>query len=154
MLLTTPLTTPMACLIFANKQDLMTALEVKEQAELSSVDSGSTYELLTHTSIALPSKSRLDEPSLSLTTAANAILQRNRYRTAKSELGSYLLMNYLPVPKVEEPREWPCSFAQEFDDSSDSQESETFASDLPADRDTPSEPLPMIQRFKNWCRFR
>ncbi|PLW20423.1 hypothetical protein PCANC_08324 [Puccinia coronata f. sp. avenae] len=136
----------MASLTLSNLKDLMSALEVEERAELSSVDSGSTYELLTHTTITLPSKSTLDEPSVSPTTAANAILQRNRYRSAKSELGLYILMNYLPP--VEDTADWPCAFAQEFDYSSDSEDSETSTADIPAHLDTP-EPLPMMQRLKN-----
>jgi hypothetical protein len=87
---------------------------------------------------------------VSPTTAANAILQRNRYRSAKSELGLYILMNYLPP--VEDTADWPCAFAQEFDYSSDSEDSETSTADIPAHLDTP-EPLPMMQRLKNWCRF-
>ncbi|PLW20436.1 hypothetical protein PCANC_08356 [Puccinia coronata f. sp. avenae] len=123
-----------------------TALEFEEQAELSSADSGSTYELLNHTTISLPSKSTLDEPSLTPTTAANAILHRNRYRSAQSELVSYVLYNYLPT--VEDTADWPCAFAQEFDYSSDSEESETSSSDLPAHLDTP-EPRAMMQKLRN-----
>ncbi|PLW57653.1 hypothetical protein PCANC_01142 [Puccinia coronata f. sp. avenae] len=144
------LTTPMACLIFSNEKDhVMTVLEVEEQAELSSVDSGSTYELLTHTTISLPSKGTLDEPSVSPTTAANAILRQNRYRTASSELELYLLGKYLPP--AEDTTAWPCAFAQDFDYSSD--ESETSTSGISTHVDNP-EPLPMMQRLRNLWRFR
>jgi hypothetical protein len=139
----------MACLIVSNEKVFMTALEVEDQAEVSSVDSGSTYELLTHTTISLPSKGTLDEPSVSPTTAANAILRQNRYRTAQSELELYILGKYLPP--VEDTGDWPCAFAQDFDYSSD--ESETSTSDIPAHLDT-HEPLPMMQRLRNLCRFR
>jgi hypothetical protein len=142
------LNTPMACLIFSDEKYL-TALEVEEQAELSSVDSGSTYELLAHTAISLQSKSTLDEPSVSTTTAANAILVRNRYRCAKSELDLYLLMTSLPP--TEETEDVPCSFTQGYYFSSE--ESETFISDIPAHLHTPK-PLLMMQRLKNWWRFR
>ncbi|PLW06949.1 hypothetical protein PCANC_24480 [Puccinia coronata f. sp. avenae] len=126
-------TTPMASLIFSNNKDFMSALEVEEQAELSSVDSGSTYELLTHTPISLASKGTLDEPSVSPTTAANAILRQNRYRTASSELELYLLGKYLPP--AEDTTGWPCAFAQDFDYLSD--ELEASPSGISAHLDNP-----------------
>ncbi|PLW10937.1 hypothetical protein PCANC_04779 [Puccinia coronata f. sp. avenae] len=143
------LNTPMACLVFSDKQHFMTALEVEEQAELSSVDSGSTYELLAHTTVSLNPKSTLDEPSVSPTTSANAILNRNRYRYAKSELGLYLLMTSLAP--TEETEDVPCPLPQGYYYSSE--ESEVFTSDIPAHLYTPK-PLPMMQRLRNWWRYR
>jgi hypothetical protein len=146
-------TTPMACLIFADKNAFLTALEfeVEEQAELFSVDSGSTYELLTHTAISLQPKSTVDAPSVSPTTTANAILNRNRSRHAKSELGLHLIMNSLPP--TEETEDVPPPLRPQGYYYS-SEEAETFTSDIiPGHLYTPK-PLPMIQRLRNWWRFR
>jgi hypothetical protein len=124
----------------------LTALEVEEQAELSSVDSGSTYELLLHTAISLQPKSTVDVPAVSPTTAANAILDRDRYRHAKSELGLHLLMNSLPP--TEEAEDVPCSLRpQGYYYSSEESEMLTFDI-IPAHLYTPK-PLPMMQRLRN-----
>ncbi|PLW21759.1 hypothetical protein PCANC_02932 [Puccinia coronata f. sp. avenae] len=123
------------------------SLEVEEQAELSSVDSGSTYELLLHTAISLQPKSTVDVPAVSPTTAANAIVDRDRYRHAKSELGLHLLMNSLPP--TEEAEDVPCSLRpQGYYYSSEESEMLTFDI-IPAHLYTPK-PLPMMQRLRNW----
>jgi hypothetical protein len=138
-------------LISPCEKDFITTFKVEGRGELPRAKLKSPHKL-NYPPISLNAKSRVDGPLVLQTTSFKAIIQRNPYRHAKAELGLYLLMT--SGPTREDTRYiWLNSSSEELDSSDESETSTSFSHALPAHLYTPK-PLPMVQKIKNWWRYR